>query len=72
MLNNEKMGRRKFVGAVLLAAIAIPATLAAEGAKIGTQLLSGGKEGALGTCSYGSSCGGGGGRCSYGSSCSGS
>ena len=70
-MDNEKMGRRKFIGAVMLAAIAIPTVVAAESAKVGTRLLGESKEGALGQCGSGTNCAGGGGKCGYGSSCAG-
>ena len=72
LMKNEKIDRRTFVGAVLLAAFTIPTTAAIEGAKIGVLVLRGSnKEGALGECSYGATCGGSGGKCGWSSVCAG-
>ena len=58
-MEQEKINRRKFIGAMLLSVLTVPA--AAEAAKIGTLRLREDKADALGECSYGALCGGGGG-----------
>lgn len=69
--SDAQLCRRQLLGSFLLAAFAIP-TVLSQAVKAG-NLVAGddGEAKAMGSCSYGQSCGGGGGSCSYGQSCAG-